>query len=168
MMCHVWEIEFYDDGFGREPCKEWMEDDLSEVQHDALVAGFEEVLAVRGLDACKTQWAKPLADGLYEFRLRHTAAEVRRMFAGSEAEGTDEGESVLLRVFFTAYGNRVVLLLGGCDKGADPSKRKQEREIATARKRLKDFKARQAKQRREAKKAPPAKPAPRRGGGRKR
>ena len=88
------------------------------------------------------------------------------MFAGSDAEGTDEGEAVLLRVFFTAYGNRVILLLGGYDKGSDPSKRKQDREIATARKRLQDFKDAQAAKKRAAKKAGPAKRAPKRGGGR--
>ena len=161
----VWEIEFYEDDRGREPCREWMEK-LSDVQHDALVAALEVVLATRGLDACETQWARALGGGLYEFRVRHTADEVRRMFAGSDAEGTDEGEAVLLRAFFTAYGNRVILLLGGYDKGSDPSKRKQEREIATARNRLLDFKDAQAAKKRAAKKAAPAKRAPKRGGGR--
>ena len=48
---------------------------------------------------------------------------------------------MLLRVFFHAYGERVVLLLGGYNKGKAPSERRQQREIATARKRLDGFKA---------------------------
>jgi hypothetical protein len=41
-----------------------------------------------------------------------------------------------------AYGDRIVLLLGGYDKGADPSAKRQHQEIATARKRLAHFKRR--------------------------
>ncbi len=36
-----------------------------------------------------------------------------------------------------------MLLLGGYDKGADPNAKRQQREIATARKRLADFKRRE-------------------------
>ena len=49
------------------------------------------------------------------------------------------GDRILLRVFCHAYGDRIVLLLGGYDKGADPSRRKQRLEIARARARLDDF-----------------------------
>jgi len=158
----MWEIEFYEDERGVEPCKDWMEKKLSDVQLDALVAALENVLAPRGLDACETEWAKALGGGLYEFRVRHSAAEIRHMFAGTAAEGTDAGEDVLLRVFFTAYGERIVLLLGGYDKGADAGKRRQEREIDVARKRLAAFKAQQAAAKRAAKKAPARKRPPRR------
>jgi hypothetical protein len=54
------------------------------------------------------------------------------------------GHKVLLRIFCHAYGARVVLLLNGYDKGADPSGRRQNREIALARQRLTEFKARRA------------------------
>jgi hypothetical protein len=37
---------------------------------------------------------------------------------------------VLLRVFCHAYGAKVVLLLNGYDKAADPRDRRQQREIA--------------------------------------
>ena len=156
----MWEIEFYEDDRGVEPCRVWMEKKLSDVQHDALVAALENVLAPRGLDACETEWAKPLGAGLYEFRVRHTADEIRQMFAGTAAEGTDAGEDVLLRVFFTAYGERIVLLLGGYDKGADPGKRRQDREVDVARKRLTAFKAQRAAAKRAAKKAPAKKRRP--------
>jgi len=50
--------------------------------------------------------------GLFEFRLRDSA--------------------LLLRVFCHAYGDRIVLLLHGYDKGVDPSDKRQAREIAEA------------------------------------
>jgi hypothetical protein len=45
-------------------------------------------------------------------------------------------------VFCHAHGDRLILLLGGYDKGADPSARRQQREIATARARLADYQRR--------------------------
>ena len=54
------------------------------------------------------------------------------------------GDRILPRVFCHAYGERIVLLLGGYDKGADPGRRKQQREIARARARLDDFLRRQS------------------------
>ncbi|HZL07150.1 MAG TPA: hypothetical protein VFE45_17310 [Coriobacteriia bacterium] len=50
--------------------------------------------------------------------------------------------NVLLRVFCHATGDRVILLLGGYDKGSDASPRRQEREIALARRRLGDYRRR--------------------------
>jgi hypothetical protein len=123
-----------------------MERDLSDVQHDALAEALRLVLAERGPDVCRTEWGKALGEGLYEFRVRHTAKEVSAMVGGIPPGGK-VGERVLLRVFFHAYGRRVVLLLGGYDKGKDPSERRQQREITTARKRLDDFKARQTAER---------------------
>lgn len=47
---------------------------------------------------------------------------------------------MLLRVFFHVYGQKVVLLLGGYDKGKATGDRRQQTEIAIARKRLAAFK----------------------------
>lgn len=82
-----------------------------------------------------------LGEGLFEFRLRHDAAEVLRS-VGKEARPEAGGERVLLRVFCHAHGDRLILLLGGYDKGGDPSPKRQQREIATARRRLTEFKKR--------------------------
>jgi hypothetical protein len=112
----------------------------SDVQHDALSEALRLGLAERGPDVCRTEWGKALGEGLYELRVRHTAKEIAAMFGGAPP-GAKAGERVLLRVFFHAYGERVVLLLGDYDKGKDTSERRQKREIATARKRLEDFKA---------------------------
>ena len=59
-------------------------------------------------------------------------------------ESVPEGEvKVLLRVFFHAHGDKLILLLGGYDKGKDPSKKRQKREIEEARRLLKQFQARE-------------------------
>ena len=49
-------------------------------------------------------------------------------------------DTVLLRVFFHPYGNRLILLLAGYDKSRDASRRREDRETARARKYLADFK----------------------------
>ena len=56
--------------------------------------------------------------------------------------------SVLLRVFCHAYGAKVVLLLGGYNKGSDPSQKRQRGEILTARKRLREWRERRRRGRR--------------------
>ena len=52
-------------------------------------------------------------------------------------------EKVLLRVCVHFYGDKIVLLLGGYDKGRDPKEKRQQREIAQARKLLAQFRERQ-------------------------
>jgi hypothetical protein len=52
---------------------------------------------------------------------------------------------LLLRVFCHAYGNQIMLLLSGYDKGEDPSDRRQQREIAEPRKRLTAWRQRQGR-----------------------
>ena len=52
-------------------------------------------------------------------------------------------EKVLLRVFVHFYGDKIVLLLGGFDKGRDPKEKRQQREIAQARKLFAQFRERQ-------------------------
>jgi hypothetical protein len=56
-------------------------------------------------------------------------------------------EAVLLRVFVHFYGDKVILLLGGYDKGANPKPRRQQREIAEARRLLAQFKDRRRRER---------------------
>jgi hypothetical protein len=106
-----------------------------------LSVAFEQVLRVRGLQVCGSEWGKQLGAGLFEFRVRHTAGEVASMFGDRRDSGSSK-DKVLLRVFCHAYGNRIVLLLSGYDKGADPAERRQNREIKRARKLLRDFQAR--------------------------
>jgi hypothetical protein len=103
-----------------------------------MIAAIEQVLAKQGIGVCKSSWGKMLGGGLFEFRVRHTAAEIRSMFGGDPPAQPDDKEGppgkVLLRAFCHAYGNRIVLLLGGYDKGEKPSAKRQQKEIETARK----------------------------------
>ena len=58
------------------------------------------------------------------------------MYAAAGQPPPATPEKVLLRLFVHFHGQRVILLLHGYDKGADDSPRRQQREIAEARKRL--------------------------------
>lgn len=138
-------IEFFEDEGGRSPVEEWMEDDLTDIELAALLSGLEHVLSHHGVNVCASEWGKQLGEGLFEFRVRHTAQEIDSMF-GDAPPGRGHGR-VLLRVFCHAYGNKVVLLLNGYDKGGDPSGKRQEREIRLARRRLEEFRQRQARRR---------------------
>lgn len=115
---------------------------LSDFKFVALDAAIQRVLLVRGLELVRTEWLRPLGGGLHEFRLRHTRAEVERMFGDGTRSTDSPRERVLLRVFVHFYGDRVVLLLGGFDKGRFPGRKRQDREIARARRSLAQFKAR--------------------------
>ena len=113
-------IEFLEDDDGRSPVEEWMDSDLTDLELAALVSGLEHVLSHRGIDVCRTEWGKQLGEGLFEFRIRHSAAEIEHMFTGtSSSRQAAKGEKVLLRVFCHAYGAKVVLLLNGYDKAGD-------------------------------------------------
>ena len=58
---------------------------------------------------------------------------MRPSFAGRPAAaGMTSAVINIFRIFCHAYGKRVVLLLGGYDKGAAPGGRRQQREIETA------------------------------------
>jgi len=88
---------------------------------------------------------KPLGDGLWEFRIRHLAADIKAKYASIGKNGPQPPEKILLRVFVHFYGNKVILLLHGYDKGANNSPTQQQKEILAARRRLTAWKAEQAK-----------------------
>lgn len=131
-------IEFYEDEHGESPVLRWLREELTPTQRRAIGVAMSEILQEEGIGVCRTGYGKQLGDGLFEFRLRHDAAEILRS-VGKTPRPEAGGERILLRVFCHAYGDRIVLLLGGYDKGADPSPKRQQREIADARKRLRDF-----------------------------
>jgi phage-related protein len=119
---HPYQIEFYEDAQGRKPVLDWIRNDLSPYQRRALGRAMLRILQQQGVNVCGTPFGRQLGGGLFEFRLR-------------EAE-------LLLRVFCHAYGSRMVLLLGGYDKGADPKGKRQNVEIDLARRRLADWRSR--------------------------
>jgi hypothetical protein len=78
-------IEFFEDDDGRSPVEEWMDSDLTDIELAALVSGLEHVLSHRGVEVCQTEWGKHLGQGLFEFRVRHSAAEIGHMFTGASS-----------------------------------------------------------------------------------
>ncbi|MEI2699041.1 MAG: hypothetical protein V9E94_12100 [Microthrixaceae bacterium] len=124
-------------------------DDLSDLKFVALDTAIDRVLSARGIDLVRTEWLKALGEGLHEFRVRHDADEVARMFGGDVPDAVGRPEKVLLRVFVHFYGQKVILLLGGYDKGDDPKPRRQQREIAEARRLLGQVKERQRRERKK-------------------
>jgi phage-related protein len=131
-----WNVEFFSDAGGRRPVREWL-GSLDESKRDAAIAAIELQLAEFGLNICATEHGRQLGEGLFEFRIRHDEQVIRRKTGGKGGSG---GKKVLLRIFCHAYGEKIILLLGAYDKGADPSPRRQQREIDIARRRLRSFK----------------------------
>lgn len=137
----VWEPEF----------PRWYRS-LPEYEQAVLDAAIEHILERFGPDICKSEYGKSLGEGLYEFRVRQSLQAILKR-AGSDFSASQTAHRpVLLRVFCTFYGERVVLLLHGLNKGEDSSGKRQDREIATARNLLKKFKAEQLEAQRKAQK----------------
>lgn len=137
-------IEFWQDEHGRKPVLDWIKNDLAVEQRAALGKAMQHTLQVLGVGVCGSQFGKQLGDGLCEFRLRYDLGELLHRFEGKEPESARAApQEILLRVFFHAYGDKIVLLLHGYDKAADSSPRRQQREIAEARKRLRAFREQQ-------------------------
>lgn len=129
-----WDVEFYADEDGREPCRSWA-NNLSPQKRAAFAAAIRLVLARRGLDVVETEFGKALGGGLYELRVRWSAAEIRHKVEGLPPEDVGQTPAkILLRVFFCTAGRKVILLMSGYDKAEDPNERRQRREIANARK----------------------------------
>lgn len=131
------ELVFFVEDDGKPVVRDWLRS-LSLTKKQALGTAMREVLQELGLDVCGTEFGKQLGKGLFEFRLRQKTGEVR----GGKGQKLPP-EAILLRVFCHAYGDRVVLLLGGYDKGEDTSTKRQAKEIEEARARLRRWKARQ-------------------------
>lgn len=139
----AYELIFYDDPKGAVPVRDWLRK-LSPAKEESARRALTKFLAVDGADVCDTEWGKPVGNGLYEFRVRHDANEILAMRdpALLDKIGPRPAEPTLLRIFFALDGDKIVLLLGGYDKGRHPSKKRQQKEIKTAAKRLAEFKRR--------------------------
>lgn len=134
------ELEFYKDPKSKaDPVRKWMKS-LDAYQREAIGVALRVVLQEHGIGVCRGEWGKPLGKGLFEFRVRHNAAEILGMF--TDETPRDEHRTVLLRVFCHAHGDRLVLLLAGYDKEGDPSDRRENREIELARARLAEYRRR--------------------------
>jgi|SRR5712691_246908 len=131
-----WDVEFYADEQGREPCREWA-DDLSPQKRAAFIEAVRLVLARRVPGVVESEYGKALGGGLYELRVRWSAAEIRHKVQGLPPDDVGKApEKIMLRVFFCTSGRKIILLMSGYDKARDASDRRQEREIAKARRLL--------------------------------
>jgi len=145
-----WKVEYYVTGSGASPVLEWVKK-LPEPKRVAWLAFVEFALVLQGRDIEQSGYVKPLGQGLFELRIDHDAAELAQVFGADLAAHPDlagpSGAEILLRVFCTFYGDRVVLLLSGLDKGASP--KAQPRAIQAARKLLAEWRTEQAAARRK-------------------
>ncbi len=145
-----WKVEYYVTGSGASPVLEWVKK-LPEPKRVAWLAFVEFALVVQGKDIEQSGYVKPLGQGLFELRIDHDAAELAQVFGADLSAYPDlagpSGAGILLRVFCTFYGDRVVLLLSGLDKGASP--KAQPRAIQAARKLLAEWRTEQAAARRK-------------------
>lgn len=64
------------------------------------------------------------------------------MFTGRTPRKESRPERIALRVFVHAHGDKLLLLLAGYDKAAEPSDKREDREIELARKRLTEYRGR--------------------------
>lgn len=143
----TWAVEVFETDDGSMPFERFARS-LSDFKFAALDMAIKHVLADRGLDLAGTNWLRPLGKGLHEFRVRHDADDMARMFDLASGHAGTKGEEVLLRVFVHFYGEKIILLLGGFDKSREA--KRQQREIDAARSLLVQFREqrRRAKRRR--------------------
>jgi len=106
---------------------------------------MREVLEENGLDVCGTEFGSQLGEGLFEFRVRGNLDEFAEGAAATQVGPAEK--KMLIRVFCHAYGDRLILLLAGYDKLAQPSKSHQNKQITLARKRLAAWKLTRARAR---------------------
>jgi hypothetical protein len=131
-----WHVELCATSSGQEPFNAFLAS-LNPYQLVTLKTAVDVILARQGHNVCETEWGRSLGGGLYEFRVRRSLATICKEAGIDVPAAAPHGGQVLLRVFFAVYGNRIVLLLGGYDKGADTSPRRQQKEIHRARSLLK-------------------------------
>lgn len=148
-----WTVEYYATASGASPVLEWLRR-LPETERAAWLAFVDFALVRMGKDIAQAGYVKPLGQGLFELRIDHDAGELAQVF-GADLSTRPElaemaAEGILLRVFCTFYGDKVVLLLSGLDKGADP--KAQPRAIRAARKLLDDWRAEQTAAKRKSRK----------------
>jgi phage-related protein len=132
-------LEFYKDEVGNHPVLEWLRS-LDATKRRSMGVALYEVLQHMGIDVCETEFGKNLGRGVFEFRVRQTASEILARRGHPKRSGRDPDKAdILLRVYCHAYGEKVVLLVAAYDKGKDPSRKRENSEIALARRRLADF-----------------------------
>jgi hypothetical protein len=139
-----WTVEYYVSSSGEQIGAGWLEE-LDEAHFAAWVAFVEVLLVAFGKDIPYRNWVKALGDGLFELRVDQPERSLRSIFGTAGETEATPNTPILLRAFCTFAGQRIVIVFGGYDKGADPSKKRQQREIKAARRALEAWKREQPK-----------------------
>lgn len=148
-------IEFFADDSGRKVVLQWIKKDLTPIKRRAIGHAMREILQKSPKLPAGRDWTRRVDKGLFEFRLEMSGKELLNLEADvrgitvEELRATgefDASEAILLRVFYHPHGDQIILLLGAYDKGKDTNEKRQEKEIAIAKKRLQIHKDRLAKE----------------------
>jgi hypothetical protein len=131
----AWTLQVYERPDGSCPYATFVAS-LDPYRRTVLDVAVRTFLGRQGHNVCDSEWGKALGRGLYEFRIRRSLATICHEAGQDAPAGLSPDHKVLLRVFFSVEGAKIVLLLSGYDKGADPSTKRQDREIKLARKLL--------------------------------
>jgi hypothetical protein len=109
----TWTVEYYVTASGSSPVLEWVRR-LPEPKRAAWLAFVDFALVPMGKDIAHSGYVKPLGQGLFELRVDHNPAELAQVFGvdpSTRPELTElTAEGILLRVFCTFYGDKIVLL----------------------------------------------------------
>lgn len=131
----MWTVEYYDERDSGQSFKSWM-DSLDDVKFAALSAAIELVLTRKGLELVGTPWLRHVEKGIFEFRIKYSAADIKAMYASQGLNAPLPPAKILLRLFIHFHGTRVILLLNGYDKARNDKSTKQQAEIKIAKVRL--------------------------------
>lgn len=137
-------LEWYEEEDGDIPVLRWLREDLTPQKRRAMGTAMNEILQHLGPHVVEGNFGRALGGGLFEFRLDQDVQQIlARRKKQARRRDRGDGGKILLRVFCHSHGDKIILLLGGYDKGERPGSRHQQQQIATARERLKAWKARQ-------------------------
>lgn len=133
-----------------------MREELSPSEKRTLGLAMREYLQRLGAElSYNKSLCESVGDAVFEFKLRYNLKDLTsRLGLPYKKTGAEDTERVMLRVFFHQYGDKIVLLLHGYDKGENPSSRHQEAQIKTAKARLKLWLARKAAEEKQAARQP--------------
>lgn len=132
----AWTIEIEGDSFSKFY--------LSLPSYERVVIDYamRNILAHEGINICAGEWGKPLGGGLYEFRIRKSLQSITEDTGSELFDFRVSKKLVLLRIFCTFHGNKIIVIFHGYDKQRDPSSKRQQREINKARILLQQWKYR--------------------------
>jgi len=135
-----WSVEYFEEKDSLSSLESWM-NTLDDVKFAALSAAIELVLMPNGIKLIGTPWLKHVEKGIFEFRIKYSAADIKGMYANLEIDSPMPPAKILLRLFIHFHGSRIILLLSGYDKARHDKPKKQQLEIKLARLRLQRWRA---------------------------